>query len=68
MPEGAVRIPWVVQLPCSRPGPGGRSIHVSLIALSRDTLHPQALRTSVGVRADADTVVLTFLDGTEVEV
>lgn len=49
--------------------PGGRSVHVSLIALSRDTVHPQALRTSVGVRAvGADAVVLTFLDGTTVEV
>ncbi|MFD4230924.1 hypothetical protein [Streptomyces sp. NPDC058545] len=48
--------------------PAGRNIHVSLIALSRDTVHPQALRTSVAVRADADTVALTFLDGTEVEV
>ncbi|MDF6046244.1 DUF2264 domain-containing protein [Streptomyces sp. JH14] len=49
--------------------PGGRSLHVSLIALSRDTVHPQALRTSVGVRAvGADAVVLTFLDGTTVEV
>ncbi|WP_326606843.1 DUF2264 domain-containing protein [Streptomyces sp. NBC_01799] len=48
--------------------PGGRSIHVSLIALSRDTVHPRALRTAVVVRADADSVVLTFLDGTTVEV
>ncbi|MET8514685.1 DUF2264 domain-containing protein [Streptomyces sp. NPDC005077] len=48
--------------------PGGRSVHVSLIALSRDTVHPQALRTSVVVRAGADSVVLTFLDGTTVEV
>ncbi|MGW5277243.1 DUF2264 domain-containing protein [Streptomyces sp. NPDC004044] len=48
--------------------PGGRSVHVSLIALSRDTVHPQALRTSVVVRAGADSVVLTFLDGTTVDV
>jgi hypothetical protein len=31
-------------------------------------VHPRALRTSVVVRADADSVVLTFLDGTTVEV
>jgi hypothetical protein len=48
--------------------PGGRSIHVSLVALSRDTVHPQALRESVAVRADAESVMLTFLDGTTVEV
>ncbi|MFF2959251.1 DUF2264 domain-containing protein [Streptomyces sp. NPDC057963] len=52
----------------SRPHPGGRSIHVSLVALSRDTVHPEALRDSVRVRAGADSVVLTFLDGTTVEV
>lgn len=48
--------------------PGGRSVHVSLISLSRDTVHPQALRTSVTVRAGAESVVLTFLDGTTVDV
>ncbi|WP_406385386.1 hypothetical protein [Streptomyces sp. NBC_01618] len=54
----------------SRPHPGGRSVHVSLVALSRDTVHPAALRDSVRVRAasEADSVVLTFLDGTTVEV
>lgn len=52
----------------SRPHPGGRSIHVSLIVLSRDTVHPEALRDSVRVHAGADSVVLTFLDGTTVEV
>ncbi|MFF8914269.1 hypothetical protein ACF08M_13350 [Streptomyces sp. NPDC015032] len=52
----------------SRPHPDGRSTHVSLIALSRDTVHPEALRDSVRVRAGADSVVLTFLDGTTVEV
>ncbi|MDK0523456.1 DUF2264 domain-containing protein [Streptomyces sp. ML-6] len=52
----------------SRPHPGGRSVHVSLVALSRDTVHPEALRDAVRVRAGADSVVLTFLDGTTVEV
>lgn len=52
----------------SGPHPGGRSVHVSLVALSRDTLHPEALRDAVRVRAGADSVVLTFLDGTTVEV
>lgn len=52
----------------SGPHPGGRSIHVSLVALSRDAVHPEALRDAVRVRAGADSVVLTFLDGTTVEV
>lgn len=50
------------------PHPGGRSVRVSLVTLSRDTVHPEALRTAVTVRAAGDTVVLTFLDGTAVEV
>ncbi|MGW2087214.1 hypothetical protein [Streptomyces sp. NPDC001880] len=31
-------------------------------------LHPQTLRDAVRVRAGADSAVLTFLDGTTVEV
>ncbi|MES9590001.1 DUF2264 domain-containing protein [Streptomyces sp. NPDC094045] len=52
----------------SGPHPGGRSVHVSLVALSRDTLHPEALRDAVRVRVGADSVALTFLDGTTVDV
>ncbi|MFF2898542.1 DUF2264 domain-containing protein [Streptomyces sp. NPDC057966] len=52
----------------SGPHPGGRSVHVSLVALSRDAVHPEALRDAVRVRAGADSVVLAFLDGTTVEV
>ncbi|MFB7916830.1 DUF2264 domain-containing protein [Streptomyces sp. NPDC056061] len=52
----------------SRPHPGGHSIHVSLVALSRDAVHPEALRDAVRVHVAADSVVLTFLDGTTVEV
>lgn len=50
--------------------PGGRSVQVSLVALSRDTLHPRALRDSVAVRVAGGgaSVVLTFLDGSTVEV
>lgn len=59
-------------IPCLRLDrhPGGRSLQVSLVALSRDTLHPEALREAVSVRVTADeaSVVLTFLDGTTVEV
>ncbi|MFJ4883210.1 DUF2264 domain-containing protein [Streptomyces sp. NPDC088731] len=52
----------------SGPHPGGRSVHVSLVALSRDTLHPEALRDAARVRVGADSVALTFLDGTTVDV
>ncbi|MFJ1622501.1 DUF2264 domain-containing protein [Streptomyces sp. NPDC088190] len=52
----------------SGPHPGGRSVHVSLVALSRDTLHPEALRDAVRVRVGADSVALTFLDGTTIDV
>ncbi|MFE6668188.1 DUF2264 domain-containing protein [Streptomyces sp. NPDC057697] len=52
----------------SGPHPGGRSVHVSLVALSRDALHPEALRDAVRVHVGAESVVLTFLDGTTVEV
>lgn len=51
----------------SAPQAGGRSIHVSLVVLSRDSVHPEALRTAVRVRVDGDSVVLTFLDGRTVE-
>ncbi|MEV0096751.1 DUF2264 domain-containing protein [Streptomyces sp. NPDC050738] len=48
--------------------PGGRSVHVSLIALSRDTVHPQSLRESITVEVDGERVRLEFPDGTEVSV
>ncbi|MEU9592249.1 DUF2264 domain-containing protein [Streptomyces sp. NPDC048193] len=49
--------------------PGGRSTHVSLVVLSRDSIHPQALRDVVSVRAGAGTTVsLAFLDGTTMDV
>ncbi|MFG2922667.1 DUF2264 domain-containing protein [Streptomyces sp. NPDC048305] len=52
----------------SAPHPGGHSVHVSLVVLSRDGVRPEALRAAVRVRVDGGTVVLTFLDGTTVEV
>ncbi|MET7449620.1 hypothetical protein ACH4NC_17065 [Streptomyces sp. NPDC017201] len=49
--------------------PGGRSVLVSPVALSRDTVHPEALRHAVSVRAAGDgPVTLAFLGGTTVEV
>lgn len=53
--------------PClTRTGqPGGLGVQVSLIALSRDTVHPQALRDSVTVEVTAGEVVVRFADGTE---
>ncbi|MFI9048286.1 DUF2264 domain-containing protein [Streptomyces sp. NPDC053427] len=43
--------------------PGGRSVHVSLIGLARDVLHPQALRESITVRLDGPRVILHLPDG-----
>ncbi|MEV7794334.1 DUF2264 domain-containing protein [Streptomyces sp. NPDC087512] len=50
--------------------PGGTSTHVTLLALSRDTLHPEVLRTAATIRTTthSPTVTLRFLDGTVVEV
>lgn len=50
--------------------PGGRSVHVSLVALSRDTVHPEVLREAVRVTVDGggSAVTLGFPDGSCVEV
>ncbi|MEV8311421.1 DUF2264 domain-containing protein [Streptomyces flavidovirens] len=49
--------------------PGGHSVHVSLIALSRDTVRPRALRDSITVEVlDGPVVRLTFPDGTVTDV
>ncbi|MEU8953121.1 DUF2264 domain-containing protein [Streptomyces sp. NPDC048518] len=44
--------------------PGGASVHVTLIALSRDTVRPGALREAVTCAVDADRVRVRFPDGT----
>ncbi|MEV8565052.1 DUF2264 domain-containing protein [Streptomyces sp. NPDC051322] len=44
--------------------PGGRSVQVALIALSRDTVHPRALQESVSVEVTDHAVTLVFPDGT----
>ncbi|MFI5805232.1 DUF2264 domain-containing protein [Streptomyces sp. NPDC051561] len=46
----------------------GPALLVSLVALTRDTVHPSALREAVSVSATADGVRLAFPDGTVVEV
>ncbi|MGV9881427.1 DUF2264 domain-containing protein [Streptomyces sp. NPDC003006] len=46
--------------------PGGDSVHVTLVALARDTIHPRALRESVTCAVDDDGGVrVRFPDGTE---
>ncbi len=64
-------------VPClqSTAHPGGRSLHVSLVVLSGDAVHPQALRQAVTVTVDRSTgasgdeavsnVAVHFPDGTE---
>lgn len=58
--------------PCLRLGahPGGHSVQVSLITLSRDTVHPQALREAVTVEVEgvAGSVRLGFPDGSVADV
>ncbi|MFI7008492.1 DUF2264 domain-containing protein [Streptomyces sp. NPDC050145] len=49
--------------------PGGASVHVSLVALTRDVVHPQALRASITTTVDEDGQVrVTFPDGEAVTV
>ncbi|MEV3853681.1 DUF2264 domain-containing protein [Streptomyces sp. NPDC050095] len=49
--------------------PGGASVHVTLVALTRDLVHPQALREAVDCAVDEDGQVhLTFPDGETVAV
>ncbi|MEV6103737.1 DUF2264 domain-containing protein [Streptomyces sp. NPDC051940] len=44
--------------------PGGRTVHVSLVALTRDVPEPQALREAITVAVDEEgTVVVTLPDG-----
>ncbi|MGW1003531.1 DUF2264 domain-containing protein [Streptomyces sp. NPDC002520] len=49
--------------------PGGASVHVSLVALTRDSVHPRALRASLACVVDGDSRVrVTFPDGEVVTV
>ncbi|MGW2341657.1 DUF2264 domain-containing protein [Streptomyces sp. NPDC001661] len=53
----------------SRPHHGGATVHVSLVALTRDAVHPQALREAIECTVDAaGTVEVTFPDGEVVKV
>lgn len=47
---------------------GGASVHVTLVALSRDTVLPSALRESISCAVDGDCVRLRFPDGEEMGV
>ncbi|MFK4070320.1 DUF2264 domain-containing protein [Streptomyces sp. NPDC029674] len=46
---------------------GGDSVHVTLVALSRDTVHPRALRESISCHLAGDRVRVRFPDGTELD-
>ncbi|MGW1894657.1 DUF2264 domain-containing protein [Streptomyces sp. NPDC002004] len=48
--------------------PGGDSVHVALHVLTRDIVHPDALRTAVRCEVDGDLVRLRFPGGETVEV
>lgn len=49
--------------------PGGASVHVTLVALTRDVVHPEALREAIGCTVDDDgRVRITFPDGETVAV
>lgn len=60
--------------PClsSGPHPGGSSVHVTLVALAGDTVHPRALREAVTVTVlegdGGDGVRVSFPDGTALTV
>ncbi|WP_030781310.1 DUF2264 domain-containing protein [Streptomyces sp. NRRL S-920] len=47
--------------------PGGHSLHATLVALSRDTVDPRALRASITCAVDERGVHVRFPDGTELE-
>ncbi|MFD7130669.1 DUF2264 domain-containing protein [Streptomyces sp. NPDC059894] len=48
--------------------PGGPSVHVTLVALARDTVHAQALREAIACTVQDDLVRVTFPDGGTVTV
>ncbi|MCQ4206352.1 DUF2264 domain-containing protein [Streptomyces longispororuber] len=53
----------------ARHHPGGASVHVALVALTRDVVHPEALRESIACAVDDDGQVrITFPDGETVTV
>ncbi|WP_327659391.1 MULTISPECIES: DUF2264 domain-containing protein [unclassified Streptomyces] len=53
----------------SLPHPGGTTAHVTLVALTRDAVHPRALREAIECTVDAaGTVAVTFPDGEVVRV
>ncbi|MET8468432.1 DUF2264 domain-containing protein [Streptomyces sp. NPDC006422] len=53
----------------SGPHPGGTSVHVTLVALTRDAVHPRALREAIECVVDADGLVtVTFPDDEVVRV
>ncbi|WJV45061.1 DUF2264 domain-containing protein [Streptomyces flavofungini] len=49
----------------ARDHPGGASVHVTLVVLSRDEVRPWALKEAIGCVVRDDTVRVTFPDGEE---
>jgi hypothetical protein len=55
-------------LRCAAGLPGGSGVFVTLLALTRDAVHPQALRESVRCAVEGDEVRITFAEGDTVVV
>ncbi|MGW0823476.1 DUF2264 domain-containing protein [Streptomyces sp. NPDC002845] len=55
-------------LRCAAGPPGGGGVFVTLLALTRDTVHPQALRESVRCEVAGEEVRITFPEGDTVVV
>ncbi|WP_327351909.1 DUF2264 domain-containing protein [Streptomyces sp. NBC_01304] len=43
--------------------PGGESVHVTLVALSQDVIHPRALQESISCSVEEDSVRIRFPEG-----
>ncbi|MFD9907260.1 DUF2264 domain-containing protein [Streptomyces sp. NPDC059063] len=50
----------------ARDHPGGTSVHVTLVALTRDAVHPHGLKDAIRCAVHGDTVRITFPDGDDV--
>jgi len=55
-------------LRCAAGHPGDNGMYVTLLALTRDRVHPQALRESVSCAVEGDEVRITFPEGHTVAV
>ncbi|MGI5193348.1 DUF2264 domain-containing protein [Streptomyces sp. CA-288835] len=53
---------------CAAGRPGGNGVYVTLVALTRDAIHPQALRESMSCTVEQHEVRITFPEGDTVSV